>query len=83
MAIIKEYLARAASKEIHGMTWQQTIDLVCTMLCIADRHIIIDSARAVVYLRWRQLNQPHEMTIPFNDIVAAINLDATAVNGGK
>ena len=88
---LKELFSRAAAKTTRRMTWQQTIDLVCTMLFITNRHIIIDSSRAVVHLSWQQLGRPQEITIPFNDIVAAINkaaddpseemgLDATAVS---
>jgi hypothetical protein len=70
---LKEVLGRAVARRGRGMTWQQTIDLVCSMLAITDRHIIIDSARAVVHVHWRQFGKPHTVTVTFNDIVSAIN----------
>lgn len=70
---LKTILGRVASKSTSGKTWHQTIDLVCSMLGITDRHIVIDSARAVVYLSWFQLGKPHTAVVTFNDIVVAVN----------
>lgn len=70
---LSDIFSWAVAKGTSGMTWQQAIDMVCSLLCITERHLIIDSARAVVHLSFKQIGQPREITITFNDIVAAIN----------
>lgn len=68
--VLKNLAAKSAKS---GLSWIQAVDLVCAMLGITARHIVIDSARAVVHLRWVQLGKPYALNVPFNDIVAAIN----------
>jgi hypothetical protein len=70
---MRELLMKHAAKQGQGLSWMQGVDLVCSMLCITDRHIIIDSARAIVHLSWVQLGKSHVLDVAFNDIVAAVN----------
>ena len=53
--------------------WSKTIDAACALLAITERHIEIDSCRAVVRCTYTQLGQKHALEISFNDIVAIVN----------
>jgi len=54
-------------------TWAQYIDMLCAMMGITHREIRIDSARAVVHIRYTQLGRQHLVDVPFNEILAAVN----------
>jgi polyisoprenoid-binding protein YceI len=78
---IKEMIARkylqhaAAGQSSPGMSWRQSIDFAAAMLGVTDRHIEIDSARAMVHGTWTQLGCHHTLDISFNEIVALVNTD--------
>ncbi len=74
---VKQALLTRLAGASKDQSWPQYIDTLCAMLCVTHREIRIDSARAVVHVRYTQLGRQHLLDIPFNDIMAAVNGPAT------
>lgn len=73
-AISRKIIEHAATDPKTGtMNWAQALDFCCTLLGITERHIDIDSARAVIHVRFTRFNQQRTLDVTFNDIAVTIN----------
>ena len=68
-------MAKLATRKTAGMSRRQALDFAAALLGITDRHIQIDSARAVVHASWTQLGTTHTLDISFADIVSLVNTE--------
>ena len=66
-------LESVATKNTQGKSWAQTVDFACAMLGVTERHIDIDSSRAVVHVSFTQLARRHVLDITFQEILQAVN----------
>jgi hypothetical protein len=69
----KQMFAAVMGKKTESLTIEQRIDLACSLMCITERHLTIDSARAMIHVSYVQAGRFREKWISFNDIAEAVN----------